>query len=179
MNMAELKLTYTFLDFVDCIIAQAAIIEDATVVSAEAIMRAESRSYSNFKELKGDVKGIRKKGLRAADELYEQIENSISSAVAAKSYFDKQAELEREKRKYAINRAMEKFDEKADRTERDINLMFGEMYMTNLERNLTGSMSNRDFLVADDIRQTARSKYQKEVEAEYNRAKHKAEEDDD
>lgn len=145
-------------------------INEAWAISVSAAQHAEAKAKDALKALKDEAWGLTGKGLYRAEELYHWIEDGEASASRSAYQLQKQEEEIRQQREDAIAREMEKFDEKADSLERNMNAMFGNGFATNFERSLTGEMSQDNFLLSDELRHKVRENYRKEMEETYDQA---------
>lgn len=137
-------------------------------------LSADSKSNlrDQWNELMDRVRAVKGCGVYIAEKLYEKVERwrdlygrQLDHEAARKEQQNRQRF---EAREAAVRAQMDQFDANADRLERSINRDWGDgTYDTNLERLISGRMSQTDYMAADDVRYRARQKYRAQVERDY------------
>lgn len=102
-------------------------------------------------------------GVKDADVLL----NIIHMEQQRKAQFEQEVrEFQRNQYNQEVNRRMEKYREKLDWAERDVNQFFSGSYLTNEERSILGETSDRDYAQNKRIREDLENRQQRRIEEE-------------
>lgn len=114
---------------------------------------------------------MRYHGLTRADELCDGIKSVVDTAdyVVNKDVNEARAQRQREQaaKERRINQQIKDWDDKADAFERSLNETIFGSFATDLERSLTGKMSQQDYLISDSLRYEAEKRHREKLEKEY------------